>query len=82
MVEICHDVQVEFFLHAISSEVIGITTGLCQSIDISFQRCLHCRTFLMVVFLIFLQLPISPPPVATTSHRHDAEKCRAYQEQI
>jgi len=88
MTEVCHDVQVEPHLHALSDEVMHHRSAVLDDnarVDIrasGFWRCLHHHTFFdACVFNCFVPSNRSTILVAAF-HRHEAEKRRAYEERI
>ena len=88
MTEVCHDVQVEPHLHALSGEVMHHHSAVLDDnarVDIrtsGFWMCLHHRTFFDV--RVFNSFAVSnwSTTLAATFRRHEAEKRRAYEERI
>ena len=88
MTEVCHDVQVEPHLHALSGEVMHHRSAVLDDnarVDIrasGFWRCLHhCTCFDVRIFNSFAASNWSTT-LAATFRRHEAEKRRAYKERI
>jgi len=88
MTEVCHDVQVEPHLHALSGEAMHHRSAVLDDnarVDIrasGFWRCLYHRTFFDACILNSFAASNWSITLAATFHRHENEKCRVYEERI
>ena len=87
MTEVCHDVQVEPHLHALSGEVMHHRSAVLNDnarVDRAsgFWRCLHHRTYFVVRVFNSFAASNRSTTLAATFHRHETEKGHAYEERI
>jgi len=88
MTEVCHDVQVEPYLHPLSGEVMRYRSAVTYDnarVDIrasGFWRWLHHRTFFDVCVFDSFAASNRSASLAAIFCRNEAEKCRAYKERV